>query len=102
MFSEIDIMALFFRTIINIIFLSYIKWECKQSILLAYNVGRLFTLKALAPAWHRRQVQTLRWMFYETAGKVVFHSGAIWLKVRQHMEALFAEVRLKSREFAVG
>ena len=69
---------------------------------LAYNVGRLFTLKALAPAWHRRQVRTLRWMFYETAGKVVFHGGAVWLKVRQHMEALFAEVRLKSWEFAVG
>jgi len=63
---------------------------------LAYNVGRLFVLKTLAPAWHRRQVRTLRWMFYETAGKVVFHGGVIWLKVRQHMEALFTEVRLKS------
>ncbi len=69
---------------------------------LAYNVGRLFVLNTLAPAWHRRQVRTLRWMLYETAGKVVFHGGAIWLKVRRHMEALFAGVRLKSWEFAMG
>lgn len=70
--------------------------------ILAYNVGRLFVLNTLAPAWHRRQVGTLRWMLYETAGKVVFHGGAIWLKVRRHMEALFAGVRLKSWEFAMG
>ena len=69
---------------------------------LAYNVGRLFVLNALEPAWHRRQVRTLRWMLYETAGKVVFHGGATWLKVRRHMEALFAGVRFKSWEFAMG
>jgi len=69
---------------------------------LAYNVGRMFVLRALSPAWHRRQVRTLRWMLYETAGKVVFHGGAIWLKVRRHMEALFAGVRLKSWEFAMA
>ena len=63
---------------------------------LAYNVGRLFILKTLSPAWHKRQVQTLRWMLYETAGKVVFHAGAVWLKVRRHMESLLAGVRLKS------
>ena len=68
---------------------------------LAYNVGRLFILKTLSPTWHKRQVQTLRWMLYETAGKVVFHAGAVWLKVRRHMESLFAGVRLKSWEFAM-
>ena len=63
---------------------------------------KIQVLNTLAPAWHRRQVRTLRWMLYETAGKVVFHGGAIWLKVRRHMEALFAGVRLKSWEFAMG
>ena len=69
---------------------------------LAYNVGRLFILKTLSPAWHRRQVQTLRWMLYETAGKVVFHAGTVWLKVRRHMASLFAGVRVKSWEFAMS
>ena len=39
---------------------------------LAYNVGRLFVLKAQAGRWNRHQVQTLRWKLYETAGKIVF------------------------------
>ncbi len=39
---------------------------------LAYNVGRLFMLKAQAGRWNRHQMQTLRWKLYETAGKIVF------------------------------
>ena len=41
--------------------------------ILAYNVGRVFMLRALDESWHRHQVQTLRWKLYGTAGKIVFH-----------------------------
>ncbi len=67
---------------------------------LAYNVGRLFVLKTLDETWHRHQVQTLRWKLYNTAGKVVFHAGAVWLKVRGHLQELFSCVRSKSWQFA--
>jgi hypothetical protein len=67
---------------------------------LAYNVGRLFALKALDANWHRHQVQTLRWKLYETAGKIVFHGRSIWLKVRRQVRGLFAEIRARSWEFA--
>lgn len=67
---------------------------------LAYNVGRLFVLKTLETSWHRHQVQTLRWKLYETAGKIVFHGGVIWLKVRRHLQGLFSQIRLNSWQFA--
>jgi hypothetical protein len=67
---------------------------------LAYNVGRLFVLKTLDSCWHRHQVQTLRWKLYETAGKIVFHGGVIWLKVRRHLQGLFSQIRLNSWQFA--
>jgi len=67
---------------------------------LAYNVGRLFALKALDANWHRHQVQTLRWKLYETAGKIVFHGRSIWLKVRRQVRGLIAEIRARSWEFA--
>ena len=67
---------------------------------LAYNVGRLFALKALDASWHRHQVQTLRWKLYETAGKIVFHGRSIYLKVRRHVRGLFAEIRARSWQFA--
>jgi hypothetical protein len=67
---------------------------------LAYNVGRLFVLSTLDMAWHRHQVQTLRWKLYETAGKIVFHGGHIYLKVSRSLEKLFSQVRLRSWEFA--
>mgnify|MGYP005833802673 FL=1 len=69
---------------------------------LAYNVGRLFALKALDASWHRHQVQTLRWKLYETAGKIVFHGRSIYLKVRRHVRGLFAEIRARSWQFANG
>jgi hypothetical protein len=69
---------------------------------LAYNLGRLFVLKTLDSSWRRHQVQTLRWKLYGTAGKVVFHGGALWLKVRRHLRELFASIRVQSWRFAVG
>jgi hypothetical protein len=67
---------------------------------LAYNVGRLFALKALDASWHRHQVQTLRWKLYETAGKIVFRGRSIGLKVRRQVRGLFAEIRARSWQFA--
>lgn len=67
---------------------------------LAYNVGRLFVLSTLDLSWHRHQVQTLRWKLYDTAGKIVFHGGQIYLKVSRALRNLFSQVRLRSWEFA--
>ena len=69
---------------------------------LAYNVGKLFLLHTLGRSWFRHQVQTLRWRLYQTAGKVVYHAGSVWLKVRREMEALFSKVRHRSWLFANG
>jgi len=67
---------------------------------LAYNLFRLFTLKTLSPSWHRHQVQTVRWRLYQIAGKVVFHGGQVFLKVRRAMCQLFSDIRLRIWECA--
>jgi len=69
---------------------------------LAHNAGRLFVLKALDGQWHRCQVRTLRWKLYGIAGKVVFHGGAVWLKVRYGVREIFENIRMKSCQFALG
>ncbi len=76
--------------------------------ILAYNIFRLFLLKTLATSWHKHQVQTVRWRLYQTrlpsggqvAGKVVFHGGQVFLKVRRHFSRLFADIRLRIWEFS--
>jgi hypothetical protein len=67
---------------------------------LAYNLFRLFTLKVLSPSWHRHQVQTVRWRLYQIAGKIVFHGGQVFLKVRRGLCQLFADIRFRIWEFA--
>ena len=67
---------------------------------LAYNIGRLFILRTLSESWHRHQVQTLRWKLYGTAGKIVYHGRSVYLKVSRNLQNLFAQVRLRSWEFA--
>ena len=67
---------------------------------LSYNVGRLFVLKTLGQSWHQHQVRTLRWKLYQSAGKIVFHGGYVYLKVRRHLQNFFSQIRLKSWEFA--
>ena len=67
---------------------------------LAYNIGRLFLLLTMDESWHRHQVQTLRWKLYGTAGKIVCHGRAVYLKVSRSLQKLFAHVRLRSWEFA--
>jgi len=66
----------------------------------AYNIFRLFILKTLSTSWHRHQVQTVRWRLYQIAGKIVFHGGQVFLKVRRGLCQLFADIRLRIWEFA--
>ena len=68
--------------------------------ILAYNLFRLFILKTMATSWHRHQVQTIRWRLYQIAGKIVFHGGQVFLKVRRGLCQLFADIRLRIWEFA--
>jgi len=67
--------------------------------ILAYNLYRLFILKTLSTSWHRHQVQTVRWRLYQIAGKVVFHGGQVFLKVRRGLCQLFDDIRLRIWEF---
>jgi len=67
---------------------------------LAYNLFRLFVLKALDKSWHRRQVQTIRWRLYQIAGKIVYHSNEISLKLNRRFCSLFKDIRLRIWEFA--
>jgi len=67
---------------------------------MAYNIYRLFVLKALDVSWHKHQVQTIRWRLYQTAGKVVDHANRVYLKVRRGLYALFDKIRLRLWEFA--
>jgi len=67
---------------------------------LAYNIFRLFTLTTLSPSWHRHQVQTVRWRLYQTAGKIVFHGGQVFLKVKRGLCHLFTDIRLRIWEVA--
>jgi len=67
---------------------------------LSYNLYRLFVLKALGTSWHRHQVQTVRWRLYQIAGKIIFHGGQVFLKVRRSVVELFRAIRLRTWEFA--
>ena len=67
---------------------------------IAYNLYRLFILKALGASWHRHQAPTVRWRLYQIAGKIIFHGGQVFLKVRQRFWQLFSDIRLRIGEFA--
>jgi hypothetical protein len=69
---------------------------------LTYNLFRLFLSKTLSPSWHRHQVQTVRWRLYQTAGKIVFHGGQVFLKVRRGLCQLFTDIRFRVWEVATG
>lgn len=67
---------------------------------LAYNLFVLFKMTALPEDWRRHQVQTIRWRFYQIAGKVTHHAGRVSLKVRTWMFALYEEVRARCWELS--
>lgn len=69
---------------------------------LAYNLFVFFKMTTLCGDWGRHQVQTLRWRFYQCAGKVVHHAGNVILKVNRRRFELFEEVREKCRELALA
>lgn len=69
---------------------------------LAYNLFRLFKMAAMPKEWAKHTVQTLRWKFYNTAGKLVQHAGQLWFKVKASCFNLFEEVRARIREFAAA
>ena len=68
----------------------------------AYNLFRLFVLNTLGTSWHRHQVQTVRWRLYQIAGKIVFHGGQVFLKLRRGLCHLFTDIRLRIWEFATA
>lgn len=61
--------------------------------ILTYNLFQGFKHGALNKEWRQHQVQTLRWRLYQTAGKIVRHAGQIYLKVRDSVMDLFADIR---------
>ena len=67
---------------------------------LAYNLFRLFITNTLDKSWHKCQVQTIRWRLYQIAGKIVFHSNQIFLKVHRRFWNIFDNIRLRIWEFA--
>jgi hypothetical protein len=69
---------------------------------IAYNLYKLFATMVLDKGWRKFQVQSVRWKLYQTAGKVVFHAGRLYLKISEEMYELFARIRHKSREFVVS
>ena len=69
---------------------------------IAYNLYKLFVMKVLDTRWHKFQVQTVRWKLYQTAGKVVFHAGQIYLKIQEDLYELFLRIRQKSYEFVMS
>jgi len=68
---------------------------------IAYNLYKLFVTMVLDKGWRKFQVQTVRWKLYQTAGKVVFHAGRLYLKISEEMYEIFARIRQKSWEFVM-
>jgi len=69
---------------------------------IAYNLYKLFVMKVLDKGWRKFQVQSVRWKLYQTAGKVVFHAGRVYLKISEEAYELFARIRQKSYEFVMS
>jgi len=65
---------------------------------LAYNLFILFRDWSLPPEMAKHQVGTVRWRFYELAGKVVTHARSLCLKVKEWVLDLFESTRTRYRE----
>lgn len=65
---------------------------------LAHNLHVFFRSAVLPEEWKRCRIQTIRWRFYQIAGKVVTHARNVILKVSGWAYELFEEVRLRCRE----
>lgn len=69
---------------------------------IAYNLYKLFILEAFDESWLKYQVQTVRWRFYQTAGKIIKHAGRIYLLICEELYELFYRIRKRAWEFAAG
>ncbi len=62
---------------------------------LAYNLFRIFQLNILPKEYKKHQIKTIRWKLYNIAGRIVYHSREIFLKVRNYAYSIFKEIRHK-------
>lgn len=69
---------------------------------IAYNLFKLFQMKTLPKEWKKHTIQTIRWKFYQTAGKLIKHARQMILKINQINFNIFEEVRSKIRKFAMA
>ena len=49
---------------------------------LAYNLFRIFQLNILPKEYKKHQIKTIRWKLYNIAGRIVYHSRKVFLKVK--------------------
>ena len=62
---------------------------------LAYNLFRIFQLNILPKGYKKHQIKTIRWRLYNIAGRIVYHSRKVFLKVRNYAYSMFKEMRYK-------
>ncbi len=67
---------------------------------LAYNVFVLFK-QTFEEGWKRHTVQTIRYKFYNIAGKVIQHARKTTLKVNSEFVNILNEIRLKSYQVSL-
>lgn len=68
---------------------------------MAYNLFVLFKIMALPSSMLRCQIQTIRWLLYQTAGKIVNHAGVLYLKVCNEMHQVLDEIRARNYEVMI-
>jgi hypothetical protein len=52
-----------------------------------------FRTAALGRVWVRKQIQTVRWRLFQTAGKIVRHGRQVFLKINAAMLDVFTAIR---------
>jgi hypothetical protein len=67
---------------------------------LAYNIFVLFK-QTFENAWKRHTVQTIRYKFYNIAGKVIHHARKTILKVNSEFVNLINQIRQKSYQICL-
>lgn len=61
--------------------------------ILAYNLTIAVKRLLLSEGWIPKTISSLRWQLINIAGKVVWHGGQLFLKVRQDYFALLYGIR---------
>ena len=55
-----------------------------------------FQLNILPKEYKKHQIKTIRWKLYNIAGRIVYHSRKLFLKVRNYAYSIFKEIRRKT------